>query len=155
MWYRRSIALLFALVPLCSVGSAGAQAYPTKLMRIVTAATGSANDWGSRVLAQELTASFGQQVIVENIGGASGQIALQKVARARPDGSTLLFTVGSFLTVVPAHKRGRRRRASTTVIVPDIDASEIPSPPPTATSDVSVRITGIDGLQPAPLKKGA
>ena len=86
MWYRRSIALLFALVPLCSVGSAGAQAYPTKLMRIVTAATGSANDWGSRVLAQELTGSMGQQVIVENRGGLS----MEYVAKAPPDGHTIL-----------------------------------------------------------------
>jgi tripartite-type tricarboxylate transporter receptor subunit TctC len=38
---------------------------------------------------------------VENIGGGSGQIALNKVARAKPDGHTLLFTVGSFLTVAP------------------------------------------------------
>ena len=42
--------MLCALASLCSAGTAGAQAYPTKLMRIVTAATGSANDWGSRVL---------------------------------------------------------------------------------------------------------
>ena len=87
MWYRRSIALLCTLAPLCSAGFAGAQAYPTKLMRIVTAATGSANDWGSRVLAQELTAAMGQQVIVENRGG----LAVEYTTKQPPDGYTLMF----------------------------------------------------------------
>ncbi len=63
-----------------------APSYPSKLMRIVTAATGSANDWGSRVLAQELTAAMGQQVIVENRGGLS----MEYVAKAPPDGHTIL-----------------------------------------------------------------
>lgn len=62
------------------------QAYPSKLIRIVTAATGSANDWGSRVLAQELTTGMGQQVIVENRGGLS----MENVAKAPPDGHTML-----------------------------------------------------------------
>ena len=62
------------------------QAYPSKLLRIVTAATGSANDWSSRVLAQELAASLGQQVIVENRGGLS----MEYVAKAAPDGHTIL-----------------------------------------------------------------
>ena len=89
----RSFSLYIPVATLCVLasslltGSAVAQtAYPSKLMRIVTAATGSANDWGSRVLAQELTAAMGQQVIVENRGGLS----MEYVAKAPPDGHTIL-----------------------------------------------------------------
>ncbi|MEI7680972.1 MAG: tripartite tricarboxylate transporter substrate-binding protein, partial [Betaproteobacteria bacterium] len=83
---RRSQLLLCALTPLLGAGAVYAQAYPSKLIRIVTAATGSANDWGSRVLAQELTTGMGQQVIVENRGGLS----MENVAKAPPDGHTML-----------------------------------------------------------------
>lgn len=72
-------------------GIASAQNYPNKLIRIVTAAVGSANDWSSRLLAQELTASLGQQVIVENRGGLGAEV----VAKAPPDGHTLLAYGGS------------------------------------------------------------
>ena len=89
----RSFSLYIPVATLCVLasslltGSAVAQtAYPSKLMRIVTAATGSANDWGSRVLAQELTTAMGQQVIVENRGGLS----MEYVAKAPPDGHTIL-----------------------------------------------------------------
>ena len=83
---HRSRILLCALAPLLGAGAVYAQAYPSKLIRIVTAATGSANDWGSRVLAQELTTGMGQQVIVENRGGLS----MENVAKAPPDGHTIL-----------------------------------------------------------------
>ena len=46
-----------------------AQHYPSKLIRIVTASPGSTNDWGARLIAQEMTKGLGQQVIVENRGG--------------------------------------------------------------------------------------
>ena len=89
--FHRSIAIVIAiacawLLPGIRMSWAQTAAYPSKLMRIVTAATGSANDWGSRVLAQELTASMGQQVIVENRGGLS----MEYVAKAPPDGHTIL-----------------------------------------------------------------
>ncbi len=62
-------------------------AYPSKLIRIVTAAPGSNNDWGARLVAQELTPRLGQQVIVEN----RGSIGVEVVAKSPPDGHTLLF----------------------------------------------------------------
>ncbi len=85
--FYRSVAIAGAFW-LPGIGTSFAQtpAYPSKLIRIVTAATGSANDWGSRVLAQELTASMGQQVIVENRGGLS----MEFVAKSPPDGHTIL-----------------------------------------------------------------
>ncbi len=64
-----------------------AQNYPGKLIRIVTASPGSTNDWGARLIAQEMTKSMGQQVIVENRGG----LAVEYTAKSPPDGYTLMF----------------------------------------------------------------
>jgi tripartite-type tricarboxylate transporter receptor subunit TctC len=73
------------------LGAAGAFAqdhYPSKVVRIVTAAPGSNNDWGARLVAQGLSPRLGQQVIVEN----RGSIGVEYVARDAPaDGYTLLF----------------------------------------------------------------
>ena len=92
--YRFSAVLTCALLPLMGAGGAGAQApapYPSKLMRIVTSAAGSTNDLGSRVIAQELTASIGQQVIVENRGGPPSNSR----RKSPPDGYTMLSTAAS------------------------------------------------------------
>ncbi len=77
---------------------ATAQTFPTKPIRIVTGGAGGVLDFSARVIAQELTASMGQQVIVENrpTGVMSGEI----VSRASPDGYTLILT-GSTLWVIP------------------------------------------------------
>jgi tripartite-type tricarboxylate transporter receptor subunit TctC len=67
--------------------------FPVKPIRIVTAAVGGASDFTARLLAQGLLNSYGQQVIVDNRGGASGIIAAQMVAKSPPDGyNLLLFT---------------------------------------------------------------
>ena len=90
--FSTAVVLACALVSLAGAHAVYAQglppaaSFPSKLIRIVTAATGSANDWGSRVLAQELTTAMGQQVIVENRGGLS----MEYVAKAPPDGHTIL-----------------------------------------------------------------
>ncbi|MBI4191932.1 MAG: tripartite tricarboxylate transporter substrate binding protein [Betaproteobacteria bacterium] len=81
------IALMFA-----GCGAAYAQAtYPTKPIRIVTAAAGGGGDFSARILAQGLTNSFGQQVIVDNRGGGNGIIAAQTVTKSPADGYTLLL----------------------------------------------------------------
>ncbi len=64
-----------------------AQNYPNKLIRIVTASPGSTNDWGARLIAQEMTKGFGQQVIVENRGG----LAVEYTTKQPADGYTLMF----------------------------------------------------------------
>jgi len=71
------------------------QEYPAKPVRIVTADVGSLTDLSARLIAQGLTANLGQQFIVENRGGASGTIAAQTVAKAPPDGYTLLIYSGA------------------------------------------------------------
>ncbi len=61
--------------------------YPSKIVRIVTAAPGSNNDWGARLLGDEISPSLGHRVIVENRGGLAAEV----VSRSPPDGYTVLF----------------------------------------------------------------
>ncbi len=79
------MAAAFALPAL-----AQAQNYPTKPVRIVTTAPGNAFDIATRLIADRLGASLGQPFIVDNRGGAGGSVAGTTVARAQPDGYTLL-----------------------------------------------------------------
>ena len=79
-----------------------AQSYPTKPIRLISGfPAGGANDYHARVLAQKLSESFGQSVIVENRGGAGGTIAADGIAKAAPDGYNLLMGFGS-LAVAPS-----------------------------------------------------
>ena len=80
-----ALALLFAL-------PATAQTFPDRPIRMVVPFTaGGATDVGARVLAEALTQVLPQPVVVENRVGAAGMIAAEFVARAAPDGHTLLF----------------------------------------------------------------
>ncbi len=80
-----------------------AEDYPTKTVTIVVpAAAGGGIDITARWLAAELQAALGHPFVVENKGGASGNIGTQQVARSTPDGYTLLFTISGFLVTNPA-----------------------------------------------------
>ena len=68
-----------------------AQSYPNKPLRMVTAEAGGGADFSARLIAQALSAQLGQQMIVDNRGGAGGIIAIETVAKASPDGYTLLL----------------------------------------------------------------
>lgn len=81
----RCILLVGAAV---AAGASSAQEYPTRPIRIVTAAVGGGIDFNARLLATGLTERLGQQVIVDNRGGTN--VAPQTVAKATPDGYTLL-----------------------------------------------------------------
>jgi len=73
-------------------GAAGAQAYPAKPVRIVVPAQpGGGLDLIGRTIADQLGRSLGQTFIVENVSGGGGTIATQAVARAAPDGYTLMI----------------------------------------------------------------
>ena len=74
-----------------------AQKYPEKTVRIVTPfAPGGGTDVFARILAQRLTEIYGQQFVVENRPGAGSTIGTEFVAKAAPDGYTLLMTSASF-----------------------------------------------------------
>ncbi len=95
--------LAFAVMMACLlVLPALAQEYPAKQVRVVLPfPAGGGSDLIARVVAQKLTGSLGQPVLVDNRAGASGNIAGEIVARAPADGYTLLFG-NSPLSISPA-----------------------------------------------------
>ncbi len=98
--------ILFALllaVPALTAPSAMAQQYPSKpIVLVVPFAPGGTSELISRLVAQKLTERLGQQVVVENRPGAAGNIAMEQVARAAPDGYTLILGHIGTLAVNPA-----------------------------------------------------
>ncbi len=94
---RRTIGLLLCAFVLGAVSSlAWGQAWPSRPVRlIVPAPPGSAPDFLSRTVGAKLTEMWGQPILVDNVVGASGHIGTERVAKATPDGYTLLFnTIG-------------------------------------------------------------
>lgn len=84
---------LIAPLMMIAAGAAGAQDYPTKPIRLlVPFTTGGGNDTLARIFGQKFTDAWGQSVIVENRPGAGGTVATALVARATPDGYTLLIS---------------------------------------------------------------
>lgn len=82
-------------------GSAAAQSYPVKPVRIINPfSPGGSLDLMARMLAKSMTAELGEQVIVENRPGAGGTIGVEAVAKAAPDGYTLLV-IQSSITINP------------------------------------------------------
>ena len=80
------------------VAAATAQTYPNKTVRIVVGFTaGGPTDAIARIVAQKLSDSLGQQFVVENIGGAGGNTAAGQVARATPDGYTIMAISTGFI----------------------------------------------------------
>lgn len=94
---RQFLKLTAAAAALPAISSRGwAQAYPTRPITLVsTFPPGSAPDIIARLAAQQLSERLGQNVIVENKPGAGGNIATEYVARAAPDGYTLLMPVST------------------------------------------------------------
>jgi tripartite-type tricarboxylate transporter receptor subunit TctC len=91
-------ALLAAMWLASGVAAATAQGYPNKPVRIVVGFTaGGPTDAIARIVAQKLSDSLGQQFVVENIGGAGGNTAAGQVARATPDGYTIMAISTGFV----------------------------------------------------------
>jgi tripartite-type tricarboxylate transporter receptor subunit TctC len=98
------LGAVLACALLCAAaGIAHAQAYPTHPIRlIVPFPPGGGSDAVGRVIAQSLTAQLGQQVIVDNRGGAGGSIGTGVVARSDPDGYTAVLASTSEIAINPA-----------------------------------------------------
>ena len=94
------VRLLGAVCLMCVAASAGAQAYPAKPVRVIVGfSPGGSTDVTARIVAQKLTDAWRQQVIVENRAGAGGNIGAEAVAKAPPDGYTLLLATTGIMSV--------------------------------------------------------
>jgi tripartite-type tricarboxylate transporter receptor subunit TctC len=98
-----------AILGLAVWSQAFPQAYPSKpVTMVVPLGPGSQADNVARVLAERLQAALGQPVVVENRAGADGTIGTEFVAKAAPDGHTLLFALSSPMTIAPTLYAGIR-----------------------------------------------
>ncbi len=93
-----AVAKLFALLLACCAGIAAAQGYPAKPVRFIAPfPPGGSTDFLARLVAQKLTDAWGQQVVVENRGGAGGTIGVELAAKSPPDGYTIVMGhIGTF-----------------------------------------------------------
>jgi tripartite-type tricarboxylate transporter receptor subunit TctC len=86
------VVVLAAALSLVAASSACAQEYPNKVITlIVPFAAGGPTDTVARLVGQAMSTSLKQQIVVENVGGAGGTIAANRVAKAPPDGYTILI----------------------------------------------------------------
>jgi tripartite-type tricarboxylate transporter receptor subunit TctC len=98
MRLRHTAAIL--LVLFAAAGEAAAQHYPSRaITMIVPFPPGGGNDTMARIVAAKLSTALGQQVVVDNRGGANGVIAMRAAARAAPDGYTIVFANTSSTTI--------------------------------------------------------
>src|SRR6201994_3409109 len=92
MNYRRALACLFVAIAALMGGGASAQTYPNHPVTLICPfPPGGATDAISRIIQDAMTQSLGQQIVIENIGGAGGMIAAARAARAAPDGYTIMI----------------------------------------------------------------
>jgi tripartite-type tricarboxylate transporter receptor subunit TctC len=108
---RAAAAALLALAALCLAGAPGraqapAESYPTKPIRIIVPfAPGGSVEVVARLIGQDFTQAWGQQVIVETRPGGGTMIGTQAAARAEPDGYTLLVAVSNHATNPALHRK--------------------------------------------------
>ena len=94
--------LAAALLAASTVTAANAQSYPTRPIRVIAAVpAGGTPDVMARALAPHLVSALGQQIVVDNRGGAGGRIGIELASRAAPDGYTLLISASGPVTILP------------------------------------------------------
>jgi tripartite-type tricarboxylate transporter receptor subunit TctC len=99
---RLKVRLGFGCLAMCFAAAAAAQEYPTRPIRlIVPYPPGGPTDFVGRTVAQKMSESLGQQVVVDNRAGAAAMIGHELGARATPDGYTLLFATGGGMVIAP------------------------------------------------------
>jgi len=93
---------MLALAAGASLAPTAAQPYPSRPVRVIVPNTaGAAQDIAARIVAQRLSESMGQQTVVDNRAGATGQIGMEIAAKAVPDGYTLIFATQAGLVLNP------------------------------------------------------
>jgi tripartite-type tricarboxylate transporter receptor subunit TctC len=95
----RKLFVALALALVAGIGGVQAQTYPVRsLTLVVPFPPGGSTDAAARIMAERMRASLGQPIVIENVGGAGGSIAVGRVARSAPDGYT--FDIGQWDTHV-------------------------------------------------------
>jgi tripartite-type tricarboxylate transporter receptor subunit TctC len=98
-------ALLAAAVIAAPMAAQAQQDYPNQPIKLVVPfPPGGGTDLSGRVAAEYLTQKLGQNVVVENRAGAATQVGMDFVAKAKPDGYTLLWTTSDGMSMLPAVK---------------------------------------------------
>jgi tripartite-type tricarboxylate transporter receptor subunit TctC len=98
---RRLMVLIFGVL-LADAASPQAPAYPVRTIHLVAGtAPGGITDFLARASAEGLSARLGKQVVVENKAGATGNVAIEHVAKSLPDGYTLLLVAGGNVVITP------------------------------------------------------
>ena len=86
----KKLVVAVALAALAGIAAASAQTFPSRqITLIVPFPPGGSTDVAARIMAEKMRPILGQPVIIENVGGAGGSIAVGRVARAAPDGYTI------------------------------------------------------------------
>src|SRR5437660_7314308 len=86
----RKLSIAIALTAFTAIAGVQAQTYPSRSITIVVPfPPGGSTDVAARIMAERMRPLLGQSVIIENVGGAGGSIAVGRVARASPDGYTI------------------------------------------------------------------
>src|SRR6266446_10984094 len=96
------VAALLAAALFSGAAPAQPQAYPSRIIRLVAGtAPGGITDYLARMSAEGLAGQLGQQVVVENKPGATGNLAIEYLAKSPPDGYTLLLVAGGNVVITP------------------------------------------------------
>ena len=128
---RTTLACLLALT---FTPPAFAQAtWPDKPVKIVVGFTaGSSTDVTARMFAQKFSEAWGQPVIVENVAGNSGAIGVDRVAKAAPDGYTLMWSGNAAITILPSMQAlpfdplKDLTPISTSLAMPSMESGQVP-----------------------------
>jgi tripartite-type tricarboxylate transporter receptor subunit TctC len=146
-------AVAWALVSLASPSFAFAQSWPSRTITLVVPfAAGGGTDAIARVVAEKLAARLGQPVVVENKAGAASAIGTAYVAKASPDGYTLLMTTNSAMVILPLiqpagslnYDRGDFSLIGLTGILPNVLIVS-PKVPATSTAELITHAKGKPG----------
>ena len=95
-------ALAILILAALTIPTAFAQSYPSKPLKIiVSTSAGGVTDLAARILGAHVTTRTGQPVVIDNRPGASGNIAMDAVAKAPPDGATLGVANTGNIVIIP------------------------------------------------------